>query len=237
MPSIYRVLGLLVAGVGMTAALYFALAYEFVPSVWRFVERRHPAFDETGSRSFTAAGIPGDPFNLAFVGSEDELQRLMAAVNWAPADAITFKSSLRITIASVSHRSYADAPVSNLYVNGKKQDLAFEQAAAGDPRQRHHVRFWKMTQLDLLDRPLWIGAATFDTSVGLSHTTGQVTHHIDPNIDAERDKLVADAAQIDGVRIRWVDAFQEAREGRNGSGDRFFTDGRLAQFDFAPAPF
>lgn len=237
MPSIHRVLGLLIAGVGITAALYFALAYEFVPSVWRFVERRHPAFDETGSRSFTAAGIPGDPFNLAFVGSEDELQRLMGAVSWAPADAITFKSSLRITIASVSHRSYADAPVSNLYVNGKKQDLAFEQAASGDPRQRHHVRFWKMSQLDLLGRPLWIGAATFDTSVGLSHTTGQVTHHIDPNIDAERDKLVADAAKIDGVRIRWVDAFQETREGRNGGGDRFFTDGRLAQIEFSPPPF
>ena len=40
--------------------------------------------------------------------------------------------------------------------------------------------------------PLWIGAATFDRSVGFSHRTGQVTHHIAPDIDRERDTLMAD---------------------------------------------
>ena len=40
--------------------------------------------------------------------------------------------------------------------------------------------------------PLWIGAVTFDRSVGFSHLTGQITHHIGADIDAERDGLVGD---------------------------------------------
>jgi hypothetical protein len=59
------------------ATLYVATAYEFVPDAWRFVERRHPALDEVGTRAFTSAGIPGDPLNVAFVGSEAALQRVM----------------------------------------------------------------------------------------------------------------------------------------------------------------
>ena len=43
--------------------------------------------------------------------------------------------------------------------------------------------------------PLWIGAVTYDRSVGLSHRTGQITHHIGPDIDAERDGLIADLGE------------------------------------------
>ena len=233
--SLKHVFATLLSALAVAGVIYALVVYEFVPGVWRFVERRHPAFDQAGTRSFTGAGIPGDPFNVAFVGSEEDLQHLMAEANWAPADAITLRSSLRITLASVARRPYADAPVSSLYVNGVKQDLAFEQAAADDPRTRHHVRFWRMRRLDLLGRTLWVGAATFDSSVGLSHTTGQVTHHIDANIDAERDKLVTDIQSIEGVTIRWIDDFQPEREGRNGNGDRYFTDCRLAEILLAPA--
>jgi hypothetical protein len=212
----------------VVSASYCALAYEFVPSAWRFVERRHPALDAVGSRAFTAAGIPGDPLNIGFVGTEAELQRLMLGAGWFAADPITLKSSLRIAVDSVAHKPYADAPVSNLYVNGKRQDLAFEQAAAGDPSKRHHVRFWLAGPRDALGRELWIGAATYDSGVGLSHTTGQITHHIAPDVDRERDKLLEDLQRRGGLLVRWMEGFQPAREGRNGGGDRFFTDGRLA---------
>ena len=44
-----------------------------------------------------------------------------------------------------------------------------------------------------------MGAATFDRGVGLSRYTRQVTHHIAPDVDAERDTLLADlAAALDG---------------------------------------
>jgi LssY C-terminus len=45
------------------------------------------------------------------------------------------------------------------------------------------VRFWRWDKL-FDERPVWFGAATFDERVGLSYTTGQVTHHIGPDVDA-----------------------------------------------------
>ena len=234
MKFVAKVLSMIAACTIAGAASYFVFAYEFVPSVWRFVERRHPALDKAGTRSVTAAGIPGDPLNVAFVGSEEALLRAMAAARWVPADPITWKSSIRIAVSSVARKPYTEAPVSDLLVNGKKQDLAFEQASSGDPSKRHHVRFWKMNEEDLLDRPLWVGAATYDSSVGLSRTTGQVTHHIAADIDQERDKLVADVERLEGVSIKWIDSFQHGSEGRNGGGDRYFTDRRLAVIEVEP---
>ena len=125
-------------------------------------------------------------------------------------------------------REYDDAPVSNLFVWGRKQDLAFEQSVGHDPRKRHHVRFWRSKELDDQGRPLWIGGATFDTKVGLSHTTGQITHHISPDVDAERDKLLLDLQQARKLEsVKWLDEFHEQLTGKNGGGDPYHTDGRL----------
>ena len=213
---------------------YVISAYELAPSAWRLVERRHPALQDMGTRSFTSTGIPGDPLNVSFVGEGDELLRLMLAAQWFPADPITMMTSLKIAFDSVRHRPYDYAPVSDLFVFGRRQDVAFEQAANGDPSRRHHVRFWRSQTLDSLGRPLWIGAATYDSGVGFSHTTGQVTHHIAAEIDAERSKLLDDLQRLGQVQIHWVDDFQPVREGKNGGGDRFVTDGRMAVFQATP---
>jgi hypothetical protein len=65
--------------------------------------------------------------------------------------------------------------------------------------------------------------------VGLSHTTGQITHHISPDVDGERDKLVADLRQSGRVqKVLWVDDYHQVRSGKNGGGDPWRTDGKLA---------
>jgi hypothetical protein len=215
---------------------YLAVSYFLAPAIWRLVEHRHPALSMVATRAVTAAGIPGDPLNIAFVGSEADLHRALLQAAWNPADPITLRTSLRIATASVLHRPYEEAPVSDLYVWGRVQDYAFEQQVGHDPRHRHHVRFWRSNELDDQGRPLWIGAATLDTRVGFSHTTGQVTHHIDGAIDAERDKLVSDLAGQAGITVTWIEAFQADRTGRNGGGDPFFTDGRLAVLTSTPPP-
>jgi hypothetical protein len=63
--------------------------------------------------------------------------------------------------------------------------------------------------------------------VGLSYTTGQVTHHIGPDIDAERDRIAAEL-QKQGAKVEWENDFRKVREGKNGGGDPWRTDGRLA---------
>jgi hypothetical protein len=211
-----------------TLVLYLLIAYLFVPLGWRTYTKRHPALEDAPRITHTGNSIPGDPLNVALAGTEEEVQSAMLTAKWFPADPITLKSSLRIAAGSVFHHSYDNAPVSNLFLFGRKQDLAFEQPVGDDPRRRHHVRFWRAEKVDEDGRPLWLGAATFDTKVGLSHTTGQITHHISPDLDKERDKLMEDlkeAGQL--IDVNWVDGFQEKLEGKNGGGDPYHTDGRL----------
>jgi len=215
--------------------IWLVIAYLALPSLWKHHERRHPALDDAPRITQTGALIPGDPLNLSFIGSEDDLVAAMHAAKWFPADPVTLRSSLRIAEASILHRSYEDAPVSNLFLFGRKEDLAFEKPAGKDPRERHHVRFWKAPQLDAQGRPCWFGAVTFDRSVGFSHTTGQITHHIAPDLDAERDALIADLQQADKVdQLDWKDDFQSQGEGRNGGGDPWKTDKRLAVVTLRP---
>jgi len=189
----------------------------------------HPALARSPRHTTTAQGRQGDAINIAFIGTEEELHRMFAAAGWYAADPITLKTSVRIAADVVLRKPYAHAPVSDLYVWGRKQDAAFEQPVGDSPKQRHHVRFWCSPEVDRNGEPLWLGAATYDERVELSRTTGGITHKIGPEIDGERNKLVNDTARagvLDGYY--WVDPFHRIREGRNGGGDPYVTDGRLA---------
>jgi len=220
----------------LTLVLYLVLAYGALPAVWRLFEHRHPALSSVASRTVTGDGIPGDPLNIAFVGSGAEMQRRLLAAGWLPADPITMLSSLRIAGDSIVHRPYGTAPVSSLYLWGHKQDLAFEKMIGGDPRRRHHVRFWVSTERDDLGRELWMGAVTLDVAAGVSHRTGQVTHHIGADIDRERDQLLIDLQGVPAAPAQWIDGFQGDLRGRNGGGDVYKTDGRLPVVITVPAP-
>ena len=206
---------------------YFALAYLLLPAGWRRYEHRHPALDNAPRITHTGNGIPGDPLNVGLVATETEIHLALLAAKWFPADPITLRSSIRIAGSTVFHRSYDDAPVSSLYLWGRKQDLAFEQPVGDDARRRHHVRFWRSDEVDEEGKPLWMGAATFDMRVGFSHTTGQITHHISPDLDAERDKLAADLRRAGAVRAEESIKNFGNREGKNGGGDPYHSDGNL----------
>jgi hypothetical protein len=220
---------LLLCLVVAAALAYLLVAYVGLPLWWRHHEERHPAVADAPRITHTASGIPGDPLNVALVGTEEDIHRAMIAAKWYPADPITLKSAMRIAVGVVFDRSYADAPVSSLYLWGRKEDLAFEQPVGNDPKRRHHVRFWRSDKLDESERPLWMGAATFDTRVGLSHTTGEITHHIAPEVDLERDKVIEDIKQAGNLSaMYWIDGFHKELEGKNGGGDPWRTDGRLA---------
>jgi hypothetical protein len=219
--SLFRFLAMLIL-------VWLLTAYLVLPVGWRIATRHHPAVKGMPRITLTGNRIPGDPLNIALVGTEEEVDAAMLAAGWLPADPITLRSSLRIAAGTVLRRSYDTAPMSNLFVWGRKQDLAFQQPVGNDPRQRHHVRFWKSEKADGAGRPLWAGAATFDISVGLSRTTGQITHHIDANVDEERDKLLGDLKHAGVVsQVDWLEGFHEKLAGRNGGGDPWHTDGRV----------
>jgi hypothetical protein len=209
--------------------LWGAVAYVLLPALWTRYGHRHPSFEDTPGITYTGSGIPGDPLNVALIGSKAEVVKGLVAAHWYPADPLTLASSLEIAEASVLKRPYDAAPVSNLYLFGRKEDLAFEMPVGDDPRQRHHVRFWRVDKTTPDGRAIWVGSATYDRRVGLSSTTLEITHHIAADVDAERDHLLDTLEKTgDLLEVYRVPAFHKQLEGRNGGGDPWHTDGSLA---------
>src|SRR5262249_2854789 len=132
----------------------------------------------------TAQGIPSDPINVGLVGDKADVLGALHAAAWYPADAITLRSSGEINGSIVLDRPYRDGPGRPLFYDGRREDLAFEKPVGASADRRQHVRFWEVLKGGQEGRRL--GSATFDRDVGLSRYTGQVTHHIALDVDAER---------------------------------------------------
>jgi hypothetical protein len=208
-------------------ALWGLLAYILLPLTWRHYEHQKDlaAFSMV---TRTRVGIPADPINVGLVGSQDDVLCTMNAAGWYPADPVTLKSSIEIIGSVLLDRPYRDAPVSTLLYQGKREDLAFEKPIGQSADRRHHVRFWKVLDHGEEGRAVWLGAVTFDRGVGLSHNDAKITHHIGPDIDAERDLLTADlkAAKV-VTTIYEVAGIGPTLDGRNGEGDPYYTDGEI----------
>ena len=210
-----------------TLVVYGALAYVVLPLAWTHYEHQKKLAGLT-MVTLTKQGIPGDPINVGLVGDKDDVLCAMHAAHWYPADPITWRSSVEIIGSVVLDRPYHDAPVSNLFYQGRREDLAFEKPSGKSADRRHHVRFWQVLERGEEGRPVWLGAVTFDRDVGLSRYTGQVTHHIAPDIDAERNGLIDDLKTAKVVlAIYEVTGVGPTVNGRNGEGDRYYTDGEI----------
>ena len=190
---------------------------------------REPGLENRPMVTVTAQGIPGDPLNVALVGTREELIRSVRVAGWYPADPVTLKTSVEIAGSVLFDRPYRDAPVSPLFYDGRQQDLAFEKPVGESADRRHHVRFWHVLEEGANGRPVWLGSATFDSGAGFSHDTGQVTHHIAPDVDAERDRLLADLREAGKLSESFsMPGIGPTERGRNGGGDPYRTDGQIA---------
>jgi LssY C-terminus len=206
---------------------YVSLAYIVLPAFWTHYEHQRGLAD-LPMVTRTAQGIPGDPINVGLIGNEKDVLCAMAAAKWYPADPVTFKSSIEIAGSVLLDRPYPDAPVSPLFYLGRREDLAFEKPSGKSPDRRHHVRFWKVLDKGAENRPVWLGAVTFDKGVGVSHFTGAITHHIDPDIDSEREALAKDIEDAGMVTAKYqVTGVGLTLTGRNGGGDLYYTDGEV----------
>jgi hypothetical protein len=207
--------------------VYGLTAYLLLPSLWRHYEHQKK-LDGLPMVTTTAQGIPGDPINVGMVGSSDDIVCAMKAAGWYPADKVTLRSGLEISDSVILDRPYPTAPVSPLFYAGRREDLAFEKPVGRSADQRNHVRLWKVLDKGQEGRPVWLGSATFDRGVGFSHYTGAVTHHIAPDIDAERAVIVGDLEAAGMVSARYqVMGIGPTLRGRNGEGDIYFTDGEV----------
>ncbi|SDG62195.1 LssY C-terminal domain-containing protein [Microbacterium pygmaeum] len=221
-------------GILFAVAFWVLLAYLVLPRLHRILTTIYVP-DYFIGRARTSDGLLGDPVNLALRGSGDQIEQALRSAGWTKADPVTLASSWRIITSTLTRRSYDDAPVSPLFLFGKQQDFAYQQEVSGNPAQRHHVRFWKCPDEWMLPggtRVDWVAAGTFDTRVGLSLFTLQVTHKIDADTDVERDHIVSTLTAGDPhVRVGVIADFSTGYHARNGGGDSIRTDGDLPIID------
>ena len=204
---------------------YAVGAYVLVPMAVRFWHMVRPT-STLPLYSQTPDGFAADPINIGLIGSRRELRAAMEAIGWRQARSLTLRSVLKTIAAVIFHRSYPDMPVSNLFLFGRPQDIAFEKQMLHEGRgSRHHVRFWATTLEDVEEgtiagarRPnraaqqigssmLWAGAASRD--VGITFAAGELkfTHAVSPNTNREREVLAkhlmteATAHRVTAVRL------------------------------------
>lgn len=227
MPSGRSKLRTAFAALALVLGGYVFLAYIALPQVWMHYEHQKGLAGFT-MLTRTAQDIPGDPINVGVVGSKADVLCAMHAAAWYPADPLTLRSSFEIIGSVMLDYPYRDAPVSNLFYQGRREDLAFEKPDGKSADRRHHVRYWQVLKQGDEGRPVWLGSATFDRDVGLSRYDAQVTHHIAPNIDAERNRLSGDLRKAKVVEVIYeVSGIGPTLNGRNGEGDRYYTDGEI----------
>ncbi|WP_326952565.1 LssY C-terminal domain-containing protein [Arthrobacter sp. Leaf69] len=214
-----------------------ALAYLVLPRVHRILTKIYLP-DYFIGRARTSDGLLGDPVNLALLGSEDQVHAAMHRAGWTQADDVDLKSSRRIVLSTLTRRSYAEAPVSPLFIFSRQQDFAYQQEVDGSPGKRHHVRFWRCPPGWVLPggvRVDWLAAGTYDRSVGLSLFTLQITHKIEENTDDERDHILATLKKaVPEAEVSVIRDFSTGYHARNGGGDTISTDGDLPVVDLAP---
>ena len=207
--------------------VYGAIAYLLLPSFWRHYEHQKK-LDGMAMVTATPQGIPADPINVGMVGSAKDILCAMRAAGWHAADPITWRSSLEISGSVLLDQPYPNAPVSTLIYDGRREDFAFEKPVGKSADQRHHIRLWMVLKDGEEKRPVWLGAATFDRSVGFSRYTGAVTHHTAPDIDAERQLIETDLQAAGMIAARYkVAGIGPTLRGRNGEGDLYYTDGEV----------
>ncbi len=196
------------------------------------------------SYTITGDGLPGDPVNVALVGTLQQLRSAFATLGWSEADRLGLASSWGMIRAFVFNSPYPTAPFSTLYLFGRGQDIGFQKAIDNSPRKRHHIRFWALSVARArntwgaggfwqnTDRPpdnervLWVGAGTRDTGLSLTRLTFQITHATASDTNAERDYVIAELRKNGSIEA--VEVYQSGQHLRTERVNHYVTDGEIA---------
>ena len=179
------------------------------------------ATNEDGSRN-------GDPLNLVIIGGLEDAFPSLVRRGWSPTE-VTWKGSvMRMMKSAMSRERYPYAPISNLYLFGRPQDVAL-QKARDSIHQRNHLRLWRSSML-YHGKPVWVGQISRDIGSRLTiHSPTLTTHKIDPDVDEAAKALFEDLAYSQGLRaiglVKGVGAVSKSAPRENLTTDPYYTDG------------
>ncbi|MGA2982756.1 MAG: LssY C-terminal domain-containing protein [Terriglobia bacterium] len=171
----------------------------------------------------------GDPINLVFVGTTQEIEHAFRQAGWTEPKKKNQQSIWKTAQAVINNDGYDSAPVSDLYLFGRKEDMAFEKML-NTFNKRHHLRLWQTTSSTPDGRPIWLAAATHD--VGIDVHPGVISHATDSNLDDERAQVGADLHLGGAVQAaEFLAPPNPLSSGMTATGGAWHTDGRLSVID------
>lgn len=179
------------------------------------------ATNEEGTRN-------GDPLNLVIIGGVEDAFASLVRRGWSPTE-VTWKGSvMRIVSSAISRERYPYAPISNLYLFGRKQDIAL-QKSRDNIHQRNHLRLWRSAML-YHGKPVWVGQISRDIGSRMTiHSPTFTTHKIDPDVDEAGRALMEDLVYSQGLRaiglVNGVGAAPKDAPRENLTTDPYFTTG------------
>ena len=209
--------------VNFTSDAEFTAALESLPCC---------ATNEDGSRN-------GDPLNLVIIGGIEDAFPSLVRRGWSPTE-VTWKGSvMRIMKSAMSRERYPYAPISNLYLFGRPQDIAL-QKARDNIHQRNHLRLWRSPML-YHGKPVWVGQVSRDIGSRLTiHSPTFTTHKIDPDVDEAARALMEDLVYSQALRaiglVKGVGAAPKSAPRENLTTDPYYTAGMRSVLLFDSTP-
>ena len=209
--------------VNFTSDAEFTAALESLPCC---------ATNEDGSRN-------GDPLNLVIIGGIEDAFPSLVRRGWSPTE-VTWKGSvMRIMRSAMSRERYPYAPISNLYLFDRPQDIAL-QKARDNIHQRNHLRLWR-SQMLYHGKPVWVGQVSRDIGSRLTiHSPTFTTHKIDPDVDEAARALIEDLVYSQGLRaiglVKGVGAAPKSAPRENLTTDPYYTAGMRSVLLFDSTP-
>jgi hypothetical protein len=177
-------------------------------------------------------GNAGDMVNFALIGTQDQVTKAFASAGWVQVDKTTQDAVVHGLMSTLSHAAYTEMPMSTLYLFGRSQDFSFARAAPLEVAAiRHHLRVWKTTET-VGGEPFWVGSSTHDAGFEKDQRNGGITHHIDADVDQERDFLqqsFAGAGVLAGAA--YVLPTNPITTAKTATGGSFQSDGRIVVMD------
>lgn len=178
-------------------------------------------------RTSTISENKADLVNLVFLGSQQQVEAAFREAGWRTSDPVSRRSVLQNFYALLNNTGYAQQPMKTFLVNGKPQDMSFQKGLNSYGR-RDHLRIWQWTP-DGATEPVWIIASTHDTGAVLSVKYKGFVHHISPDLDDERGKVIRDLNFSGCVKsLTYVARPHVPTMTQNAVGDWMRTDGSIA---------
>jgi len=182
----------------------------------------------------------GDPVNLILVGEPEDIVPALVRRNWHATEVLWSKAIMRSIKSYFTGARYRYAPISSLYLYGRRQDIAWQKARS-NILQRNHMRFW-LSPIRYRGTKVFIGQISRDIGVKFTFKSPTITTHvIDPDIDEARRAFVEDMVYSQAVaRIGYVSGVGKstAIEPRmNLMDDPVYTDGLRAVLFFEKRPY